>query len=66
MLRRILLVLALPLLLAACGADNKWASDEAVRSARYASTEPPSISLLTVIGLARGEGGHSALMINGS
>ena len=66
MLRRILLVLALPLLLAACGADNKWASDEAVRSARYASTEPPSISLLTVIGLARGEGGQSALMINGS
>lgn len=66
MLRRILLTLALPLFLAACGADNKWASDEAVRSARYTSTEQPSISLMTVIGVARGEGGHSALLINGS
>lgn len=66
MLRRILLVLALPLLLAACGADNKWASDEAVRAARYTSTDQPSISLLTVIGIPRGEGGHTALLINGS
>lgn len=66
MLRRILIALALPLFLAACGADNKWASDEAVRAAQYRSSEPPSISLITVIGLVRGEGGHSALMINGS
>lgn len=66
MLRRILLALALPLLLAACGADNRWASDEEVRSVRYASNEQPSISLITVIGLPRGEGGHSALLINGS
>ncbi|NHF73620.1 hypothetical protein [Paracoccus xiamenensis] len=66
MLRRILLALALPLLLAACGADNKWASDEAVRTARYTSNTQPSISLMTVIGIPRGEGGHSALLINGS
>lgn len=66
MLRRVLIALALPLFLAACGADNKWASDEAVRSARYSSAEQPSISLITVIGLPRGEGGHSALLINGS
>lgn len=66
MLRRVLLALALPVFLAACGADNKWASDEAVRSARYSSAEQPSISLLTVIGIPRGEGGHSALLINGS
>lgn len=66
MLRRILIALSLPLFLAACGADNKWASDEAVRSARYSSDEPPSISLMTVIGIPRGEGGHSALLINGS
>lgn len=66
MLRRVLLALALPLFLAACGADNKWASDEAVRAARYSSNEQPSISLITVIGVARGEGGHSALLINGS
>ena len=60
------MVLALPVLLAACGADNKWASDDAVRQARYSSPEPASISLLTVIGVPRGEGGHSALLINGS
>lgn len=66
MLRRVLIALALPLFLAACGADNKWASDEAVRSVRYTSNEPASISLITVIGLVRGEGGHTALLINGS
>ncbi|MDO5604615.1 MAG: hypothetical protein Q4G25_05570 [Paracoccus sp. (in: a-proteobacteria)] len=66
MLRRILIALALPLFLAACGADNQWASDEAVRNVRYASNERPSISLLTVVGIPRGEGGHSALLINGS
>lgn len=66
MQRRAFLALALPAALAACGADNMWASDEAVRKARYVSNEPPSISLLTVIGIPRGEGGHSALMINGS
>lgn len=66
MQRRAFLALALPAALAACGADNIWASDEAVRKARYVSNEPPSITLLTVIGIPRGEGGHSALMINGT
>lgn len=66
MQRRAFLALALPATLAACGADNIWASDEAIRTARYVADEPPSISLLTVIGIPRGEGGHSALMINGS
>lgn len=66
MQRRAFLALALPVALAACGADNKWASDEALRQARYVSNEPPSITLFTVIGIPRGEGGHSALMINGS
>lgn len=66
MLHRILIALVLPVFLAACGSDNKWASDEAVRTARYTSNEQPSVSLLTVIGLPRGEGGHSALLVNGS
>ncbi|MDS9467099.1 hypothetical protein RGQ15_05855 [Paracoccus sp. MBLB3053] len=66
MQRRAFLALALPAALAACGADNIWASDEAVRKARYVSNEPPSITLLTVIGIPKGEGGHSALMINGT
>ncbi|MDO5657792.1 MAG: hypothetical protein Q4G36_05665 [Paracoccus sp. (in: a-proteobacteria)] len=62
-----LLILPLLLALAACATPNRdWASDEAVRQARYVSNEPPSITLLTVIGVARGEGAHSALLINGS
>ncbi|MBK4216540.1 hypothetical protein JJJ17_11440 [Paracoccus caeni] len=66
MKRRVFLAASLPALLAACGADNIWASDEAVRAARFTSNEQPSITLFTVIGIPRGEGGHSALMINGS
>ena len=66
MQRRSFLALALPAALAACGADNKWADDAVVRTARFVSPEPPSITLFTVIGIPRGEGGHSALMINGS
>ena len=64
--RRTFLALSVPAILAACGADRKWASDEAVRNARYVSDEPASITLFTVIGIPRGEGGHSALLINGS
>lgn len=66
MKRRVFLAASLPLVLSACGADNIWAADEAVRAARFATGEPPSITLFTVIGIPRGEGGHSALMINGS
>ena len=66
MKRRVFLAASLPLVLSACGADNIFASDEAVRAARVATDEPPSITLFTVIGIPRGEGGHSALMINGS
>jgi len=66
MQRRAFLALTLPAVLAACGADNIMASDQEVQRARYVSNEPPSITLLTVIGIPKGEGGHSALMINGS
>ncbi|MDO5612793.1 MAG: hypothetical protein Q4G14_06055 [Paracoccus sp. (in: a-proteobacteria)] len=66
MQRRFFLAAGLPFLVAACGAERIWAPDERVRAARYTSDEPPSITLFTVIGIPRGEGGHSALMINGS
>lgn len=66
MLRKFLAVLLLPLLLAGCGAASVWAPDEAVRQARFTTGEPPSITLFTVIGIPRGEGAHSALMIDGS
>lgn len=67
MQRRTFLALTLPAVLAACGADNKWASDESLRRVRYSDpNEPTAITLLTVMGIPRGEGAHSALMINGS
>lgn len=67
MQRRAFLAAApLPFLLSACGADNIYAPDETVRAVRFVLSEPPSITLFTVIGIPRGEGGHSALMINGS
>lgn len=66
MKRRVFIAAALPAALAACGADNVWDDAEAVKAARFVSDEPPSITLFTVIGIPRGEGGHSSLMINGS
>lgn len=66
MKRRVFLAAALPATLAACGGEKIWASDERLRAARYVSPEPPSVTLLTVIGIPRGEGGHSGLMFNGS
>ncbi len=67
MQRRTFLALSVPALLAACGADNKWASDESLRRVRYSDPQEPTyITLLTVVGIPRGEGAHSALMINGS
>lgn len=66
MLRRLIWALMVPLALAACGAEPRWAPDDAVRRAQFVSNDPPSITLYTVIGIPRGEGGHSALMINGS
>lgn len=65
MLRRLFLCLVLPLALAACGADNQWASDADVARATYVSGEPPSITLYTVV-RKTGEGAHSGLLIDGS
>jgi hypothetical protein len=66
MVRRALLCLALPLFLAACGAESVWAPEEAVQRARYVSGEPPSITLFTVVRKRTGEGAHSGIMIDGS
>jgi hypothetical protein len=65
MIRRFL-ALAMLILLSACGAEPKWASDEAVRAARFVSDEPPSITLYTVINVRSGAGAHTGLLINGS
>ena len=64
---RLIMALSLMLSLAACGgADNVWASDEAVSRAKYRHSGAPMISLITVISNKSGAGAHSAILINGS
>lgn len=63
---RLLLCMMVPLLLAACAAQPVWAPDDAVKKAVYRSGNPPSVTLITVIGTTTGAGGHTGLMIDGS
>ena len=63
---RLALGLMTALFLAACGADNKWATDAEVAHAVYVDPGPPSITLFTVISNRDNVGAHSGLMINGS
>jgi hypothetical protein len=65
-MRKVAIAVALPLFLAACGAEPVWAPDEAVARARYVSGEEPSITLFTVVRKSGGEGEHSGIMIDGS
>ena len=61
-----LLLLFMPLWLAACGgpAEPVWAPDEAVRKYAYAHAGPPEIRLYTVVSTRNGSGGHSGLLIS--
>ena len=64
---RLVLLLALPVWLAACGhnADPApWAPDEAVQRARYVNDEPPSLTLITVVDNLGGRGDHAGVIIN--
>lgn len=63
---RLFLSAVVVLTLAACGADNKWASDEAVMSSNYVASGAPTLTLFTVINNRSGQGGHAALMVSGS
>lgn len=65
-LTRLTALLALPALLAACGAEPVWAPQEEVTRALHATGEPPSITLYTVIRVASGEGAHSGIMVDNS
>jgi hypothetical protein len=64
-LRILLCVIALGAL-AACGAQPKWAPQEQVDAVRFVSTEPPSITLYTVVNKRTGSGAHSAILVNAS
>ena len=63
---RIVFALMTFLTLAACGAEPRWASDEAVENAVYVYDGPPTLTLFTVISNRSGAGAHLGLMINGS
>lgn len=65
-MRRLLLCIALPLFLAACGAEPVWAPDEAVQRAAYKAEGAPSITLFTMVNNRSNQGAHSGLMINAS
>ncbi len=59
--------LAAVFLLAACGADNNPDSPpQEVAAAAFRSSEPPSLTVFTMINNRTGEGGHTSLLINGS
>jgi hypothetical protein len=66
-MRKSLLVLLLPLWLAACGAaEPVWAPEEAVQAAVVPNTGPTSITLVTVLSNSNNSGAHSGLMIDAS
>jgi len=65
-MRKLLLGLMLPILLAACGAEPKWAPDEDVQRVKYSHSGPTSLTLFTVISNRSNGGAHAGLMINGS
>ena len=52
-------------LLSAC-AQQVWATDEAVQSARHNHGGAPELTLVTIMNYASGRGDHTALFINGS
>ncbi len=62
---RLLLPVLLLVSLSAC-AEKIWATDEAVAKAHYVSSEPTSVTLVTVINNNSGSGGHSSILINAS
>jgi hypothetical protein len=64
LVRRAVLWLLLPLMVAACGADHTYAPDDVVQKAAFHSGEPPSITLFTVLRKPYDAGAHSALMID--
>jgi len=54
-------------LLAGCSVDNSPDSSAAeVAQAAYRSSEQPSLTIFTMVNNRTGQGGHTALMVNGS
>ena len=64
-MRTVLLALAAVLALAGCEFYTP-ASPEVITRARYVSTEPPSITLMSMVKTSTGRSAHVGLLINGS
>lgn len=65
-MRRLLMILALPLMLAACGAEPVWAPQDEIDAVAYRAPGPASLTLVTVMNKRSGNGAHSGLVINAS
>ena len=66
-MKRLLAGLTALTLLAACANDTGTDSPtEAVQAAAFRSSAPPSLTLFTMVNNRTGNGGHTALMVNGS
>lgn len=65
-MRRVFLTFFLLIGLAACAGEPVWAPDEEVARAHFASSGPPTITLMTMVNTTSGNGGHAALLVSGS
>lgn len=65
-MRRIALLFITLLGLAACSAQETWAPDANVNAVRTAGSATPTLTLFTVVNVQSGNGGHSALLVDGS
>ncbi len=65
-MRRILMILALPLMLAACGAERVWSEQHEIDAVAYRDPGPASLTLVTVMNKRSGNGAHTGLIINAS
>ncbi len=65
-MRKFLLILLLPFVLAACGAEPKWADDNAVQQVVYRHSGPPAITFFTIVNARNEAGAHLGMMVSGS
>ena len=65
-MRRITLLIVALLGLAACTAEPTWAPDAEIAAAHVSTSNPPTLTLITVINVNSGNGGHSALIVDAS
>lgn len=65
-MRRLMLLFIALVGLASCAADPTWSPDALVTEAHVATSNPPTLTLFTVINVNSGNGGHSALLVDAS